>query len=371
MIFKNEQFRSYRKQLRWSLTDLSSACGVNISTLGRWERGTHSPSESSIRSLAEIMKLSLDKISNLPVNTGDRLASNIKSFKNVGSLSDQDLNKQEHSFIAGIKNQRKELEKANYIISSLLSSMDSAFYIKDIDNKYVLANNAFLETVGQPTSLNVEGLNDNFFMPDIEAKINSKTDNIVIREQKDYINIQQHIPGTRKKKWGLITKVPIKKNDGTLEGMLCTIKNITKEKEMEEKLKETLNYQKRILYYFQNYFPDGVIIRDWNMVTDKPFFIINQKRLDIWGVDMDICNNNWDLWRELVHKDDRERVFDMHDNQNGINGVFRIYDRINGGIKWINEVTVTKKDEFNRVFTISINRDITKEKEQELKSGTK
>ena len=66
MIFYKEEFKKQRKQSRWSFATLSKHCGVDASTLSRWESGIHYPSESNVRMLANILNIPVSEISDLP-----------------------------------------------------------------------------------------------------------------------------------------------------------------------------------------------------------------------------------------------------------------------------------------------------------------
>ena len=136
--------------------------------------------------------------------------------------------------MANIKKQRRQVEKANLVINSLLNTMHSAFYIKSRTGEYVFANNEFLKLAQKPEYLDIDGKNDAYFFPHNEAEQNTKSDRKILELRERIVNKQMHIPGTRKNKWGLITKVPIINNEDKVEGMLCTIKDITAEKKANE-----------------------------------------------------------------------------------------------------------------------------------------
>jgi PAS domain S-box-containing protein len=232
VIFYREQFKKHRQQTRWSLPQLARYCGVNPSTLSRWESGKTFPIESHVRALANILNVSVSEISDLPDNRQNTFIDGLKEFNKLSDINKDDLKKEETFFITRIRRQREQVEKANLVIRSLLSSINSIFYIKDNTNKYVVGNSEFLKLINALEFSDIEGKSDEHFFPLSESEQNAKIDKSVLELKAKIVNKQVYIPGTRKKKWGLMTKVPIQDKEGKVEGMLCTIKDITVEKEL-------------------------------------------------------------------------------------------------------------------------------------------
>ena len=90
----------------------------------------------------------------------------------------------------------------------------------------------------------MSGKTDIELFPKSEAEENTKIDQNVLEQKEKVVSRQMYIPGTRKKKWGLVTKVPILNHEGVAEGMLCTIKDITEEKkanELNEELRSAIS----------------------------------------------------------------------------------------------------------------------------------
>ncbi len=232
MYFNRENFRQLRKSKKISHRDIAIECEVHQSTISRWETGFSTPPRILIPKLATFLDVPVTEISNIVHNSF--LNKNISAFTSIGCMDEKVYDNNEIFFIRNIMQQKRELKKAKLVISSLVNSMHTAFYIKDSNNKYILANSSFLKSLEQPPSLFVEGLTDDYFYPKNDAALNSRMDATVIAKEKEFINEQMHILGARKKKWGLITKVPIINDDNMVEGMLCTIKDITEEKRANE-----------------------------------------------------------------------------------------------------------------------------------------
>ena len=238
MIFYKEKFRAKRLELRYTAKEFGRLCEVTRITVARWENGTSIPAKSNVRQIAEILKIPVSAISDLPDNTNNTFLESIKEFNELASVTKKNIREEEDYIISSIKRQRRQIEKANLVINSLLNTMHSAFYIKSRTGEYVFANNEFLNLTEKSEALDIDGKNDCYFFPNNEAEENARLDQKVLKLEKKIVNQQMHIPGTRKKKWGLITKVPITNDEGIVEGMLCTIKDITEEKKANELNKE-------------------------------------------------------------------------------------------------------------------------------------
>ena len=110
MIFDKEQFKKLRKQSRWSLSQLARFCGIDASTLSRWEAGMHVPSETYVRTLANILDVSVSEISDLPDNTQNIFLNGIKNLKKLANANEQKLQEKEEDFITQIKQQREQIK---------------------------------------------------------------------------------------------------------------------------------------------------------------------------------------------------------------------------------------------------------------------
>ena len=244
MIFYKEKFKARRLQLRYTVTELAKLCGVVKATVSRWERGVNIPPKAYVKILADILNVSVSEISDLPEDKQNAFIDGIKDVNTLAISNERQLDQEEEDFITGVKRQKEQLKKAKLVINSLMNTMHSAFYIKGGTGEYVFANNDFLKITQKTDTPNIEGKDDYYFFPKNEAIQNTKLDQKVLEQRERIVNRQTHIPGTRKKKWGLVTKVPIINDEDKVEGMLCTIKDITIEKqanELNEELKSAIS----------------------------------------------------------------------------------------------------------------------------------
>lgn len=351
MIFYRDKFKEKRVQLRYSSSKLAEKCKVTKSTINRWERGINCPPEAYIRMLADILNISVNEISDLPDNKQNPFLENIKEFNMLANLEKENLQEKEDYFIACIKKQRRQVEKTDLVINSILTAMHSIFYIKNTSNKYVLVNNDFLKLTVNPKSTEIEGKDDFFFFQKIEAAGNARIDQNVLDLKEKFLNKQMYILGTRKKRWGLITKVPILSNKNKVEGMLCIIKDITEEKkanELNQELHSAINNINDVIW-------TAIKINNKIEITT-----INKAVKNLLGLNQKQFIKN--EWKKNVHPDSLEVIKkylrDKRSNQKEVE--YKYIHPLSGKTLWLQNRLNTDGN-----YYFGIIRDITDQKEAE------
>ncbi|MCP4181398.1 MAG: PAS domain-containing protein [bacterium] len=236
MIFKNNKFKLIRTQKRWSLSAMAEHSNISRTSLSKWENGKAVPSEKKIRELAKFLDIPVSQISDLsnesPVSPNS-ISNSAKSWLSVANYD----NKAHENKIDIIHNEvsklDKKLKQASTIINALLSSLNCLFYIKDSDQKYIVANNSFLENISLNNTYSVLGKEDSDFFIHNEAKKNSNEDNRVLTNGKPIIDREDFIPGSKKRKWGIISKMPIYDSEKRMAGIIGIFVEITERKNAE------------------------------------------------------------------------------------------------------------------------------------------
>ena len=354
MIFHYEQFRKLRLQARWTIPKMSKVCRVSNATLSRWETGTNKPSENSIRMLANVLNIPIAEISDY--NKSDHLSNEMKGkTKTVYALSETnnlEFLKEKNGLIEGIEKLSNKLETASLIINSLINSMESAFYIKNARNKYIIANNAFLELTERAKFSNIEGCEDSDFFPQNEAEENTKADKKILDQQGGIINEETYIPGTRKKRWGQITKAPILNSDNRIEGIVCTIKDITEQKELND-------LHKMIGHMISK----SEICLSIMEIKTQNILYVNNEFFDIFGAEpTDQYNNLCEDWmNNIIHPDEREKHLQYFEQKDFPK--HRTYRIIHPkkGIRHIKTYSSNPIVFHNKKCKITISQDITNE----------
>ena len=237
MKFYPEKLLKKRKKEGLSCSKLSSKIGVGRTTYWKWESGKSIPNENFIRQLAKILNISVREISDLepaqPISEID-YSDTITSWL---SFMDMDFEifqqKSINEALQKILSLNNELLRASVITRALLKATTSIMYIKDKDLKYMTANDAFLKNLSLTSQYNVLNKTDEDFFSKNEAKLNHEEDKQVFKSGKPLIGLERHIPGSRKRKWGYISKQPILDKNNKISGVIGSFTDITKLKEIE------------------------------------------------------------------------------------------------------------------------------------------
>ena len=247
MKFFNDEFKKRRKELRYTATDFCKVMGIARTTLWEWESKKRVPSEVIIRKLAKILKIDVALISNLKEELKVINADFSEPRHAIGSLFNNSFEHRENQFehiIDEIKKLKDELDQSSVIIKALLTTMHTMFYIKDVNLKYVIANSNFLLNLSLPENFISKGHDDKTFFPAKEAKDNTAQDKEVLYSKKPVITQEGYIPGTRKKKLGLISKIPIIDSQNNAVGIVGTFLDVTERKNKTE-INNTVAYIER------------------------------------------------------------------------------------------------------------------------------
>jgi PAS domain S-box-containing protein len=363
MEFKRGKFKQIRIQKRWAITTLAEKCGISRSSISRWETGKLEPSEKMIRKMARFLQIAVSEISSLvdeqPKSHSliSGVAESYLSFtEDHTDFYDRSINTL-HKTVHSLNNKIKETA---IITKALLSSMDICFYIKDINSKYVIANKKLLKILSLPVDYNILGKTDGDIFSYKEAKNNFEEDIDVLRTGESILKQEAYIPGTRKKKWGMVSKIPILDINGSTSGIIGTFVDITDRKKEEERRKILEESVKNI--------EDGVLIwknPDKRIDRVKTIFINNgiQK---ITGMSLEIAFV-FKNWLNIVHWDDQElfeKALFIADSSKTAIYKFRIIDKVNDQERIIRvKVFQYEKDSYIGLF-----RDITEEvRENEIK----
>ena len=238
MIIYPDKLKVLRKLKRFSSNEFCSEMSISRATLWGWESGKRTPSLRNIKQIADILEVSTSEFSDI-ADDNILLGNDLKEtflFKEIinDSLSNEtinriDLMKESLDVITD------KLLHYRLILHAFMNSTDSICYVKGIDKKYISANKAFLDNLLLPPNYKVAGKIDSDFFSVSEGKKNAKLDEKVIVEGVSTTNIYGFIPGSRKTKYGLISKYPIFDAYNKVLGLLCMIIDITEKREGDER----------------------------------------------------------------------------------------------------------------------------------------
>lgn len=245
MKFYNDKFRAIREQKKVKLTELAEKMQLNRNTLWLWESGSTQPPEKTVKFVAKLLNISVDEISDLKPDApiSESLdASHIGSMlSSVASVNVHDQENIQSYFLNKLHDQFKELNSIVSLVSTFLNSIPLICYAKDVFGKYTIVNEAFLENVSLGKNFKAVGKSDSDFFSGKEAKENKLEDERIILTGEAIIDREDFIPGSRKNKWGLISKIPIFDGAKNIVGMVGYFIDITQRKKAENKVKAFVN----------------------------------------------------------------------------------------------------------------------------------
>jgi PAS domain S-box-containing protein len=314
MKFYADQFRRIRKEKHLSMENVALRMGIVRRTLSIWENKKRIPSEAKIRMLANVLNISVEIISDLKPEhpmSDDMFSDTAESWYTLANLTEEKSVKQENELVDKILFQQKQIKQASVIINALMSSMHSILYVKDTNMKYITANKAFLKNVSFMSGNNVLGKADNDFFSINEAKENNKQDHKVLITGKPLIKYEGYIPGSRKKRWGLISKLPVFNAEGKITGIIGSFVDITKRKLAESKRQELEEAISKI--------NDCIWIANYNKSKqNKPeVTYVNDAYEKITGIKCNDFIDNPNIRFKYTDKENQEQFGILENNKNG------------------------------------------------------
>ncbi|MCP4177816.1 MAG: PAS domain-containing protein [bacterium] len=346
----------FRKQQKITYIELCNMIGIGRTTIWGWEKGINKPKEIYIRSIAKVLKISVDEISDLkpekPIShmeLSDAASSwfNVANLQKVNTVSEFDI------ILNNINAVKNKLDKASLIIKGLMKSTYAIISIKDTNLKYVIANKSFKENLKLKIDFTVLGKKDEDFYPLKESKLNESEDKKILLTGKSIINKSGFIPGSRKKKWGLTSKVPIYDNENKIQGILTSVIDITERKKVQN--------MREILELNINSMHEGLSLFD---KSKNSYLYLNSSIEKIFGYSLKkFYTGKREFWlNTCVHPDDRENLKELSlYNKKSIALEYRII-KSNGDVRWLS-TDHSVKQFLGKECILSIIKDITEEKQ--------
>jgi PAS domain S-box-containing protein len=197
-----------------------------------------------------------------------------------------------------------EAEETLRTYQFMIESAHDAIFFKDLESRYIIVNNKTLEAFGLPKE-DVIGKNDYELMPDKkEAKKNVDDDQIVFKSAKPTEVTKHMTRADGKEYWFQAIKVPQFDNNGNVIGLVGVARDITKQKRIEEALKESEEKYRNLIERAN----DGVII-----VQDGIVKFVNNRTADLFGFGVGEIQNTPFL--DYVSPDERKRIKELHEQR--------------------------------------------------------
>ena len=230
MEFYTDKFRALRKKKKISMKDVAEMMGINWQTIWNWENKKIVPSEAKVRHLCNCLDINIEEISDIEITAevSDNELNGVADswFSFIDPEMQKDI-QYEKLIVDNIRRQSAKLQKATILLNALLSYINAIFYVKDSNLRYMIANTQFKENLSLTSNYNTKGKHDEDLFIKSEAKKNREQDQKVIDTGYAIEHYEDYIPGSRKQKWGLISKIPVLDSNGKIAGVIGSFIDIT------------------------------------------------------------------------------------------------------------------------------------------------
>ena len=170
-------------------------------------------------------------------------------------------------FIVGISNditERKQAEETivheRQLLRTLIDLLPEIFYIKDLNGRFLVANEALAKHFGKETPSQILGLSDADFYPaELAAKYRAQELKVFGGEPLIDQEDKSVSPGGREGTF-LTTKVPFRDSQGRIQGLVGIGRDITERKQAEE----TIVHDRQLLRMLIDLLPETFYIKDLN-----------------------------------------------------------------------------------------------------------
>ncbi|MDD5671557.1 MAG: PAS domain-containing protein, partial [Candidatus Omnitrophica bacterium] len=246
-------------------------------------------------------------------------------------------------------------------LQTLLDSVPAMVFYKDKENRFILTNKMFEDTMGLKKE-------------DFEGK--SAFDLYPEQQAGNYWRDDQEVMATGKAKRGILEtmqtpegirllqtdKIPYRDEHGQIVGVIGFAIDVTERRYAEEAI--CLAHERLVLAQQSA----GAGIWDWDIVTDKLDW--SSEFFQLLGLDPAKVKPGFDAWQQVLHPDDRkgaeEKINLAIKNRTPLANEYRIIHPATGETRWINALGNTTYDRRGRPERmIGICIDITQRKASE------
>jgi PAS domain-containing protein len=281
MKFKGDKFHEIRKQKGYTLDAITEKTHISRTSFYRWSKGLSTPTKEDVETLAKALDVTADLISDIPVSL------TIKDMDDAQALIYSDIESPFTAAYKEIKNLETKAQKTKDIVKMLLQDMGHPFYVKNSDNKFIMANDAYLNLINKKKDDVLNKFDINIFS-EYEALINAEKDSKIL-SSKSVQSEKRWIPGTNKKKYGHIKRNYI----SSTGGVICSIVDTTKQQEEKERTKSMLNS-----------IDTSVCVYKMEGTNDPVLTHCNEETFSLFGISKsDFKTNNFFMW-SYIHPDD-------------------------------------------------------------------
>lgn len=136
--------------------------------------------------------------------------------------------------ITEMKQARESLQRQHQLLQTLIEILPCRIFVKDPEGRIRLTNAAYRKAIGAGDAASVEGRKLRELVLDARTAQTDADDREVVEKGRRILNREEFDASPLgDKSWVLLSKVPLRRSDGTIEGLVGMAADITAQKEAE------------------------------------------------------------------------------------------------------------------------------------------
>ena len=256
------------------------------------------------------------------------------------------------------------LARERTLLRTLIDALPDFIFVKDTEGRYILANAAELQRLGEGSAEHVVGRQEDNYLPSIETRVKGRAEESVLSSGVPDINREEHIHDCHGVvRWVQTTRVPLRDDEGTIIGLVSVSHDISARRQAERDVQESAERLEKIIETVD----EGITVCD----LQEHYELFNSKMEEITGYSGEELNSTPDLVTRLYRDDNQRNRIAAHRRsawESGRAGEAELLITTKSGKDKTVLVSTTLVKYKNREMLLSAWRDITSRKlaEQEM-----
>ena len=261
-----------------------------------------------------------------------------------------------------LKRRELEVEESQARLQAILDHAPVLVFMKDLEGRYVLTNQAFNEFWSRPGSEIIGKTDYELYSHELADLFQASDSEILTSRNPIHFEDTQLINGERRT--SVVNKFPLIDQSGKAYAVCAITSDITEMKEREEKLRRTTDRLELALSM------DGVGIWDADLKRNKVWW--SRKYTELLGYDPDTFKPSNTIWEEVLHPEVAQEVIAEVDEFLASDQMkMRVPERLiraDGSSIWVDSMMAVERDETGKALVLSgLDIDVTEQLERERK----
>ena len=265
--------------------------------------------------------------------------------------------------VVELKKADKAIKFERNLLRTLIDSLPDSVYIKDNKSRKVIANPVQVKQMGFTSEEEVINKDDYDIYPKEIADRYYRSDQFIFQTGLPELNREDfYIDKENKKHWVLISKVPIRNEEGEIIGLVGIGRDIT-----EKKLaNETIQSERNLLRTIIDNIPDSIYVKN----TESRKVVANAVEIRYLGFSTEnevLGKNDYDIYpKDVADSSFADDQYVFQTGQPQLNKESFFVDKMNEEHWMLNSKMPVKNEKGEIIGLVGIGRDITQRKQLEL-----